>query len=770
MNFKRLLICFVSLAAMSAVACVLACVWSVDPDMGYTSYFRRDIPEKNNYYYSYLNYYDDGANKTTDREENIREWKKHLGGPITDEDVEKLIYTIPLAKLQEIYRKAGSRRWDKITGEWAANGAMRRIIRSRDMNTLNYLLYAKACEQQAGKRTESWDAPPVDPGKQDSLLQRGLELYRGSKPEFTRLRYAFQVIRLAYYCNRNEDCVQYYHEMIEPAKKSKALAKWWALAFYAGAQESPVDAAYQYARVFVHCPRYSSQAMTSYRWLVNEVDTADVLLLCRDNLEKAVVHAMTGFTCSYPTLEPLKQVHTLCPACPYIETLLIREINKIEDGLNSARFFINDSLNRDGSLLYARELKDMAVRYAGLHEVQQPALWYTAAAYLAYLLDEYDQAALLTDIAEKERPAGKVKEQLMAIRLLVDTESGQVDRDTEARILPSLQWLMEKREKTGRTDQSFAFFDRTLGHYFAETLPDLYFAAGQPVKAALCMGIADRYSAFARENINNPTAFVLLDRYTSVVQLQEMLHQLTDIGTLSPFESFLYRYNSFDGNTIFELIGTKHLRALRFEEAAVCFKQLSGASDFFHLPCNPFADPPVTGWKNCQLPEDVFASSKLSFALEMAELQNRIKTASKPDAEDLYRFASGLYQMSWYGNSWQLLSYEWRTYSDVGKKALPGEEFYHFYRVDPAKEYYMQAFERTRDKDLKARCLFMASHCHQTTAPDIYAFKNGKYTCGSYFHNNPYFDRLYKKYRRTAYYRNMVTRCSYLADFEKMKR
>ena len=759
MNFKRLLICFVSLAAMSAAAYVIACGLHVEPG-DYTSYFRKDIPEKDNYSYSYLNFYDDGTNQTTDKEENIREWKKHLGGRVSDDDVEKMIYAMPLAELKEIYRIAGNRQWDKITGQWADNGAMRRIIRSKDMNTLNYLLYAKECEQQAGKRIESWNLL-INADKQDSLLRRGLELYRGSKPEFTRLRYAFQVVRMAFYCGHDEDCLRYYEEMVEPAKKSKALAKWWALAFYAGALDFPSDAAYQYSRVFANCPRYSSQAMTSFRWLINEADTADVLGMCQNNFEKAVVHAMTGFTCFYPTLEPLKHVHDLCPAIPHIETLLIREINKIEDGLSNTQMHIRDTLSHDELLQHARELRDMATRYAGLREVQQPALWYTAAAYLAYLSEEYEQAALLADIAEKEHPAEKVKEQLMVVRLLIDTESGPMDEDTETRILPSLQWLMDKHEKTDRADKSFAFFDRTFAHYFAETLPDLFFAAGQPVKAALCAGIADQRSGFS------PAAFVLLDRYVSVTQLQEMLQQLSDIGSLTPFEAFLYRYNSFDSNTIFELIGTKHLRALRFEEAAVCFKQLSDASAFFHLEYDPFADPPVAGWVNRQKAEDAF-TSKLNFATEMAGLQKRIKTAAKPAAEDMYRFANGLYQMSWYGNSWYLLSYSW-TYNDAWQTALPGEELYHFYCVDPAMEYYMQAFERSRDKDFKARCLFMASHCYQTSAPDIFPFKNGKYTYGAYFRSNPYFGQLYDKYRRTAFYRDMVTRCSYLSDFEKMK-
>ncbi len=776
MNFKKLFICSVSLAAMSAVAYLFACGWFINPDLGYTSYFRQDIPEKNNYFYSYLNYYDDSDNKTSDKEENIREWKKHLGGQVTEKSIEQLLYGISVAELKEIHRKALARQWTKIDGKWATNGMMRQMIQAKDMNTLNYLFYAKACEQYAWKRPEKWDDGTPDTKRaQDSLLEKGLELYKNSKPEFTRLRYAFQIVRMSYYSGRNEDCEDYYLAMIESAKKSKALAKNWAMAFYAGALDSKVEAAYYYSRVFSQCPRYSHEAMTSFRWLINDVDTAAVLKLCQDNCEKAVVHAMTGFTCFYPTLEPLKHVHSLCPYLPYIETLLIREINKVEDGLSATHFATNEALNSNEALQHARELKDLTIRYAGLRDVPNPALWYTAAAYLAHLTGDSERATLLADIAEKERPGPKVKEQLLAVRLLIETGLGPLNEAAEARMMPSIQWLFKKQQESIAQKKIHPFFDKTFAHYFAETLPQLYLKSGQPVKAALCLGIAEQYSEFARKNIHDLDAFVYLDRYTSIPQLQDMLRQLSDTeGKLTEYEVFLYSNNHFNNNQILEMIGTKYLRSLKFREAATFFERQSDGSKFFHLEYDPFADPPIKGGINRQKPDDTFSSSKLSFALEMANLQYRIQAAKKPEAEDMRRYANGLYQMSWFGNSWQLQSYHW-TYGDlIAKpwiKMKQGDEMYHYYNLNPARDFYARAAERARDNELKACCLFMAAHCYQLNLPetsDLFAFKDGKRMYGSYFRNT-YYDQLYKKYRRTDFYKNALTRCSYLSDFENMK-
>ncbi|MDR3095003.1 MAG: hypothetical protein LBU62_10265 [Bacteroidales bacterium] len=758
MNVPKLLICSVSLVVVSATAYLLACGWDIDEDNACTSYFRKDIPPAhNNYFFSYLNYYDNSVEQQTDKQQNIAEWKQYLGGKIADTDAKQVIYNIPLPALKEISRRSKIGQWEKISPDWISNSMIKRIVQRKDVPALDYLLYSRVCEQQAGRRSDEWQRIGFDASMQDSLLTVGQKHYASSKSEFLQLRYAFQVVRMAFYLDRKADCVKYYHNMFEPIE-TKALAKLWALSFYAGAVESDAEALYCYSKVFAQCPRYSQAAMTSFRWRISHTDTSQLLALCGNDAEKAVVHAMTGFTCFHPTLEPLISVYETNPGSPYLETLLIREISKIEAGYGTYR---NDDI-----LFHAHQLQELAIQYAGLKAVRHPALWHTAAAYLAYLSGKHETAALLLDIAEQEQPDKKVSEQLLAVKLLVETDISTFDADAEARILPSLEWLLTNVQDS-TAPGSHNFFNRTVAHYFAEKLPAVYLNIHQPVKAALSTGIALQYSDWAGENIYGLSDFAVLDKNADVSQLEMMLKQLATPETLSAFDAFLYRHCRQSESAILELTGTKYLRKLQFREAENYFKGLSDASGLFHLNSNPFALP--AAFARQQTTPNVDKSSfhsKLSFAGEMAALQNKIQKGN-PTPEELFRYACGLFQMTTFGNSWQLLSYRRSvTDRDRWEKAQPTDELYHYYHPAAAREYFMRTFEASKNKELKAQSLFMASFCYQQTlSEDLYVWQNGKYSpTGSYFSQNPYFSQL-KRYTKTSFYKDAVTRCSYLSDF-----
>ncbi|MDR0814834.1 MAG: hypothetical protein LBN37_03665 [Bacteroidales bacterium] len=767
MNVPKLLICSVSLIAVSATAYLLACGWFIDEDNAYTSYFRKDIPPAHhNYYFSYLNYYDNAIEQQTDKQQNIAEWKHYLSGKIADKDAEQVVYDIPLAELKEICACSTTGQWKKISPAWLSNSMMNRIVQRKDISALNYLLYSRICEQQAGRRSDDWQSVGFDANVQDSLLTVGLKHYAASKSEFLRLRYAFQVVRMAFYLDRKADCADYYRKLMCESVETKALAKRWALSFYSGAIESDAEALYGYSKVFEQCPRYSQAAMTSFRWRISRTDTTQLLALCGDDVEKSVVHAMIGFTCFHPTLEPLINVYDLNPGSPYLETLLIREISKIEAGLTGY-----DADRKDDMLFHARQLQELAIHYAGLNAVRRPALWHTAAAYLAFLSGNHETASLLVDIAEQEQehPDKKVSEQLMAVKLLVETDISTFDADTEARILPSLEWLLANVQDS-TAPESRDFFNRTVAHYFTEKLPAVYLNIHQPVKAALCTGIAIRYSDFAGENIYELNDFAFLDKNADIPQLERMLKQLAAPETLSAFDAFLYRHCRQSESAISELIGTKYLRRLQFQKAENYFKGLSDASPLFHLGNNPFALPAAFAKPAAGLNvEKMTFQSKLSFAGEMAALQNRIQQGTSTP-EDLFRYACGLFQMTTFGNSWQLLSYRWTSADrNQWEKAQPTDELYHYYHLGTAREYFMRAFEASRNKELKAQSLFMASFCYQLTlSEELYAWQNGKYApTGSYFLQNPYFSQLKRQYAKTDFYKDAVTRCSYLSDFVK---
>ncbi|MDR0713867.1 MAG: hypothetical protein LBF89_06375 [Bacteroidales bacterium] len=769
MKWTKLLICSISLCMVAATAYLIACGWFFgNEDELYTSYFRKDIPDgRNNFFFSYLNFYDN-REEQSDKQLNLEEWKKYLGGKISDRDAERLIYDLPLAELQEMNAFAAKKQWKKAGEILPENSMFQRIAQRNDPAPLQYLLYARACEQQAGRRSEDWNRIGFDAQVQDSLLKRGIRLYSASKSAFLRMRYAFQVVRMAFYLFRNDDCVAYYQKMVQPVR-TDAQAKLWAMAFYAGATPSDAEALYCYSRVFDRCPRYSHAAMTSVRWMINKADTSGVAALCKNGNEKATLYAMTGFTCFQPTLEPLMNVYALNPADPYLETLLIREINKAEALLGSE--------GKADILGHINELQAFAARCAGLKAVRRPALWYAAAAYLSYLAEDVETAALLVNIAEKEQAQSptdkKVQEQLLAIKLLVETDLSVFDAGTEARILPSLEWLLSNVRDTTLSAESHAFFDRTAAHYFGEKLPDIYLKQRQPVRAALCKGIAMRYSPFALRTLFGLNDFIFLDQHAGIPQLETMLEQLSSSAKLSGVDSFLYRYHPQNKSMILELIGTKHLRALRFREAESYFIRQDDASSLFHLNSDPFAIPPVFGIQPVpagrlhRKNEDSVAIafvSKLSFAHEMAELRE-IKH-KRP--EDYFRYACGLFQMSYYGKCWQLSSFRWSQLDrEKWRTVRPEDEMYHYYGINDALQSFMDAFDLSRNENFKAQCLFCAAYCYQMTSLSVYDFVAGKYVAGSYLKHNSFFSQLKKTLSKTDFYKEAVTRCSYFSDFVK---
>jgi hypothetical protein len=129
--------------------------------------------------------------------------------------------------------------------------------------------------------------------------------------------------------------------------------------------------------------------------------------------------------------------------------------------------------------------------------------------------------------------------------------------------------------------------------------------------------------------------------------------------------------------------------------------------------------------------------------------------------------ANGLYNTSTFGNSWGLISYTWSSY-DFGRKPL----YYYdndYVKALSAKQYYLKARDLSSDTEFKAQCTFMAAKCEQKKheQPDFsddYEARQKTYL--SQLRENSYFKEM-EEYRATAFYKQAVNECSYLADFIK---
>ncbi len=177
--------------------------------------------------------------------------------------------------------------------------------------------------------------------------------------------------------------------------------------------------------------------------------------------------------------------------------------------------------------------------------------------------------------------------------------------------------------------------------------------------------------------------------------------------------------------------------------------------------------------------EKKFSSDKLAFAESMQRLMQLTVNDKANAAKHFYKIANALYNMTYYGHTWELVQYS-RSGSDgynIPKDATAFQREY--YGCFAAHDYFEKALNASADQNFKARCLFMMAKCSQKQIhkPD-YSDYNNNYNqldaseklYWTMFKKNRYFPRLLKDYGTTPFYKEAFNTCSFLRDFVKKKK
>jgi len=223
-----------------------------------------------------------------------------------------------------------------------------------------------------------------------------------------------------------------------------------------------------------------------------------------------------------------------------------------------------------------------------------------------------------------------------------------------------------------------------------------------------------------------------------------------------------------------DFAGTSYLREYEFSKAIDWFKR---SADKNLVAKNPFVDllydqeEQLRGEKN-------YKTTKMGFAQEMLRLQKAAETDKANAAKHYYKMALGMYNITYYGHTWELVQY-YRSGTDgyhIPKNATGFQkEYYGCYK---AHDYFEKAMKAATDKNFKARCLFMMAKCSQKQVHqpqyDEYTSNWDKYdqaykTYWTAFTSNKYFPQFVKEYGNTAFYKEAFSSCSYLRDFVKKK-
>jgi len=469
--------------------------------------------------------------------------------------------------------------------------------------------------------------------------------------------------------------------------------------------------------------------------------------------------------------------------------LVTREINKLEEfyftpasqfNKRKEKLYIdfNAVVSNDNSYkLWQQEclhLTDYCKKLSAT-DAKNKSFYLLAGAHAAMIAGQNINSRALLDQIKKETLSPLQADQWYLTNLLVSINSEQaITPDFEKKLMPSVEWL----EKKAKSDNEFAKFYRRL---FADILSVKYAKAKDKssIKYILCDGVADRINKdYVKESWGYYSqALYTLRKEVPAKQVEELI-QLMESNKLNPFEKFIVSNCSFRKEDVYDLAGTAWLRQYNFSEAEKWFKKVpvayySGEPYKTYLAANPFADLLLD--THAPTKQDTVVYTKLSFSQKMIRLQRELSTTNDKEKKALlhYELAKGYYHMSYWGNSWLFAQYDWSgSEYEYGYKSEDFAKHYNpdYFEVIRAKENYLSALANTTNKNLQAKCIYMAAKCEQKQVGNLPG-ENSETSewLRDFDKRNGFFSRLGKDFTGTSFYKEAFNTCSYLRDFVRKK-
>ncbi len=761
-------------------------------DYGYYvySFVEPDIIEEPSYrpfFFTFMHFFDDWKGEVFSKEENLEEWNIFFSSKVKKEAIEEVIYKSSIRELDLLLKGT-------LTPSVKDNGLFKHLKTRPNNEFVNYLIYAKSCEPYATtNRTFDWGGElDVDDKYHTNtgyLIEEGLTSFRSCKSDFLKLRYAFQIVRMARYSFDWKEAIRLYEDLMPEVKSTKSFIQYWTMEHYAGAlynDGQKEKSAYLFAQVFDKCPSRRFPAYKSFSVKTDE-EWRKTIGFCQTNEEKAALYGLRAINPISNAAEEMKQIYALSPTSKQLNFLLIREIQKLEYELlgadyNQARknmghssydpisYEIYIDFPRSGSKQYLKELLTLVQKCIQEKKVQQPQVWQLAEGYLEFLGGNHATASNVFNNLESSNQSKVFKKQLQVFKAALEVDQLQnIDVATEEKI-PEYLALLKNVESDGNLGIS------EVANYTLDKLAYLYKQQGEITKGFLCkkLGFYDL--------LTRPSMTVVND----LLAMQDKLKN----GQLSKYEKSLtqdifykseYKYDQERGgygkiylgldeeikDKLKEIKGTIYLGLNDLDNAIAIFKSLPAAYQNQVSSPNGWIQEPTDRFNLNQFdPFNLYIGSekvknvdprfnKLKLAKQLKKLEDNIKAGTGNIGKHYYQLGVAHFNMTNGGKGWRALDYWWTSYpgNEISENIYGYSEYdwgnQDFVYHDKALSYLTKAIELTNnDKELNAKALFLAGAC-KTRA-------NSKEERGR---DNEYWNKLKQELKDTKFHQQIIREC-----------
>jgi hypothetical protein len=731
--WKLFLILFISL---SSAGIIFACGWGFDEDEMNYQFFDPSVsgadhhsPFFRSYHLLYGGNYPYDNTYSDFNEINIDEWYEYFKNGVKKEDLKALLYSYRNTEIDTLITFLKNK--DLVINPSLRNNSLLSAPDKKKVKDfLNYLSFARSCEPWSKMEDYyySWDEKP--PGKDTSglplLISKGQKLFSRTKDAFIKQRCQFQLIRLEYFGGMYDKSIARYKKYA-PLFTTESM-KYRSMGYAAGAyykKKQFSQANYLYSRIY---EEYDMMQVTSHQSFhpVNDSDWINCLKLAKNDQEKIVLWHLLG---SYEDeLRGMQEIYSLNPKSEYLDLLLVRAVNIMEETVLPQRYDWEEDVNEYNlkvSGTYA-ELISFVQGAAKKGNTSKPYLWNLSAGYLSILAGKYDEVESYFTLAEKQAGESElVKNQIRSLRLIKWIEEMEKpDPEFQSGIIGEISWLKSAVSQNQRWENAF---DWTL-----KRLAEKHFLNGDTIIAQL---------------FDQNTFGSFYDHPGLVAQMKKFMVR----QNLSEYESFALKEYPISYYDIIDFEATTLLYAHKLKAALAKFNEVKGTG-FGELNGDPF----IIHNQDCHdcdhaAPQKIKYTKK-SFVERMIELESLAKKDPKNASNYYFLMANGFYNMTWYGNG-RVIHYGPLTGSSYFGQydfSTTVKEDVSFYDCSKAKEYYLKACYLSKDREFKAKCYFMSAKCALNS--DI---EDETIT----------YSLLRDSFPDTKYYNEVIEECGYMRTF-----
>lgn len=685
--------------------------------------------------------------------DNVTEWTDRFCDLVKPKDVEYLIYKSSIRDL-ELLKTAIKSKTIGLPGSLSLNSFARHMESHKCLETVNYLIFAKNCEPHV-TRQDSWEPVARDTVAMNELIKKGKKKFKKIDSHYIKLRYAYQLIRLAHYKKNYKQVLILYDELLPLIDANPSILDHWILGHKAGALYqlgNRTEAAYLYSLIFRECPSKREAAYQSFS-LKTQNEWNECLLKCQNDTERATLYLIRSSGKNSRAAKDMERIYELDPNNAHLDILLVKEVRKLEKNLLGLEFNHEKKTNKRHFKIPQKQINQYLIEVQRFVElvvkeniIKNIELWKIADAYLEFLAGDY-YASQLTFSKIKDSISNEIlKDQVHAFELALQIAMFKNIEDEEERAISEIV-------KNDPTYEKYKDFH----NYLFDKLAYDYAHNDHLGKAFRCLHSLDEL------------------RYNPKLNIVDNLLAICQKESRNPLENALVsdKNGDFMENSLLEIRGTYYLNRFQLETAIQILKQIRRA-DRVEYEYNPFRDE-INDCVHCPMPNDTMRYDKVGLIEKILELDFQGRAQLDMGALSFYKTGLAYYNTTYYGNCWHATDFfrsgaNWRYRNEDNVYPLTGFPFGNRENKDctMALYYFEKAFLLAKKRELAARAAFMAAKCEQNM------WYNTKECKQSYYSKNipnvpdeyrRFFKILKDEYQDTEFYGQAIQECKYFRAY-----